>query len=325
MLPEKREHPKEKIQLHPRNKHRERYDFKQLIASCPELAEFVSVNKFDDESIDFFNPDAVKMLNNALLKHFYNISFWDIPKGYLCPPIPGRADYLHYMADLLSDTNNGKIPAGSGVRCLDIGVGSNCVYPIIGVSEYGWSFTGTEIDPIAMDSAGKIIEMNPSLKGNVELRLQHNPKDLFRGIILKDERFDLTICNPPFNSSLAEARSGTIRKLSNLTNKRQNKPVLNFGGQNNELWCEGGELRFVDEMVRESRQFSESCCWFTTLVSKESNLISVYNSLRRADPEDVKTIPMGQGNKISRIVAWTFLSREQQAEWAGSKWNSGND
>jgi 23S rRNA (adenine1618-N6)-methyltransferase len=22
-------------------------------------------------------------------------------------------------------------------------------------------------------------------------------------------------------------------------------PVLNFGGQNNELWCEGGEIRFV--------------------------------------------------------------------------------
>jgi 23S rRNA (adenine1618-N6)-methyltransferase len=322
MLPQKREHPKEKTQLHPRNKHRERYDFEQLIASCPELAEFVSLNKFDDESIDFFNPNAVKMLNKALLKHFYDISFWDIPKGYLCPPIPGRADYLHYVADLLGVTNNGRIPVGSRVKCLDIGVGSNCVYPIIGVSEYGWSFTGTEIDPVAIDSASRIIEMNPSLKGKVELRLQHNPKDFFRGIIQKDERFDLTICNPPFNSSLAEARSGTVRKLSNLTNKRPNKPILNFGGQSNELCCEGGELRFVDEMVRESKQYSEYCCWFSTLVSKESNLISVYNSLRKADPEDVKTIPMGQGNKISRIVAWTFFSMEKQEEWAKLRWGN---
>ena len=320
MYSKKREHPKEKTQLHPRNKHRERYDFKQLITSCPDLAQYVSLNKFDDESINFFDPDAVKMLNKALLNHFYGIAFWDIPKGYLCPPIPGRADYLHYVADLLSVTGGGKIPSGSGIKCLDIGVGANCVYPIIGVSEYGWSFTGTEIDPVAMDSAGKIIEMNPSLTGKVDLRLQNNPKDIFRGIIQKDERFDLTICNPPFNSSMAEARSGTVRKLSNLTNRKPNKPILNFGGQNNELWCEGGELRFVDEMVRESKHFSSSCFWFTTLISKESNLPSVYDSLRKADPAEVKTIPMGQGNKISRIVAWTFLSREQQEKWASARW-----
>ena len=320
MLPKKREHPKEKTQLHPRSKHRERYDFKQLIATCPELTRYVSLNKFDDESIDFFDPEAVKMLNKALLKHFYGIDFWDIPKGYLCPPIPGRADYIHHMADLLGSKNNGEIPTGNRIKCLDIGVGANCVYPIIGVSEYGWSFTGTEIDPVAMDSAGKIIEMNLSLKGKVDLRLQKNPKTIFRGIINKDELFDLSVCNPPFHASLAEARSGTVRKLSNLTNRKPNKPVLNFGGQNNELWCEGGELRFVDEMVKESKQISTSCFWFTTLISKESNLTSVYDSLRRADPEDVKTIPMGQGNKISRIVAWTFLSREQQEKWASARW-----
>lgn len=319
MLPQKREHPKEKIQLHPRNKHRERYNFQQLTASCPELAQFVSLNKFDDESIDFFNPDAVKMLNKALLKHFYNIDYWDIPEGYLCPPIPGRADYIHHIADLLGSSNKGEIPTGKSIKCLDIGVGANCVYPIIGISEYGWTFTGTEIDPVAIDSAGKIIERNPSLKGKVELRLQNNPKDILYGIIRKDERFDLTICNPPFHSSLAEARSGTVRKLSNLTHRKPNKPILNFGGQNSELWCEGGEVGFVDKMVRESKQFSASCFWFSTLISKESNLTSVYDSLRRADPAEVKTIPMGQGNKISRIVAWTFLNQEQQEKWASER------
>jgi len=319
MLPQKREHPKEKTQLHPRNKHRERYDFKLLTASCPDLTQFVSLNKFDDESIDFFNPDAVKMLNKALLKCFYNIDYWDIPDGYLCPPIPGRADYIHYVADLLSVTNHGEIPSGRSVKCLDIGVGANCVYPIIGISEYGWTFTGTEIDPVAIDSASKIVESNSYLNGKVELRLQNNSKDIFRGIIQKDERFDLTICNPPFHSSLAEARSGTVRKLSNLTNRKPNKPILNFGGQNSELWCEGGEVRFVDKMVRESEQFADACFWFSTIISKESNLESIYNSLRKVEPVEVKTIPMGQGNKISRIVAWTFLNREQQEKWNKSR------
>ncbi|HQW01464.1 MAG TPA: RlmF-related methyltransferase, partial [Saprospiraceae bacterium] len=43
-LQPKKEHPKEKSRLHPRNRHRERYDFKQLIAVCPELAPYVTLN-----------------------------------------------------------------------------------------------------------------------------------------------------------------------------------------------------------------------------------------------------------------------------------------
>jgi len=101
MLPPKKQHPKVKAILHPRNKHRERYDFKLLSEACPDLKQFVKLNDYGDESIDFFNPEAVKMLNKALLMHFYDVVEWDIPEGYLCSPIPGRADYVHYVADLL--------------------------------------------------------------------------------------------------------------------------------------------------------------------------------------------------------------------------------
>jgi len=66
---EKRKHPSIKSQLHPRSKHRNRYNFPQLIKTCPELASFVAVNAYGDESIDFFNPAAVKALNKALLMH----------------------------------------------------------------------------------------------------------------------------------------------------------------------------------------------------------------------------------------------------------------
>lgn len=315
MLQKKREHPKVKSGFHPRNRHRERYDFKQLTESCPELAPFVKVNAYNDESIDFFDPEAVKMLNKALLKHLYAIDYWNIPPNYLCPPIPGRADYIHHIADILGGSNLGKIPTGIQIKCLDIGVGANCVYPIIGNKEYGWSFVGTDIDPVALESARKIIEMNPVLKGKVELRLQDHPKDIFRGIIQKDERFDATICNPPFHTSLAAAQSGTLRKLNNLKQRKITKPILNFGGQNSELWCEGGEERFVCDMIRQSRQFADSCLWFSTLISKESNLKSVYEALKNVAAIEVKTIPIGHGNKISRIVSWTFLSQEQQKEW----------
>jgi 23S rRNA (adenine1618-N6)-methyltransferase len=318
----KKELPKEKPGLHPRNRHRERYDFKALVISCPELSQFVRLNNFNDYSIDFFNPEAVKMLNKALLKHFYCINNWDIPQNYLCPPIPGRADYIHHIADLLGSFCNGRIPAGNQIKCLDVGVGANCVYPIIGNKEYGWSFAGSDIDPVAIESASKIIELNPILKGKIELRLQHNPRNIFQGIIQNDEQFDLTICNPPFHSSPEEAQSGTLRKLSNLKHKKITGATLNFGGRNNELWCEGGEAKFVSDLISQSKTFSTSCFWFSALISKQSNLKISYNALEKAKAAEVRTIPMSQGNKISRIIAWTFLSHEQQKKWVDTKWKS---
>ncbi len=320
MLQEKKEHPKEKTRLHPRNKHRERYNFKLLIESCPELAQFVKLNLYNDESIDFSDPEAVKMLNKALLEHYYDIKKWEIPAVYLCPPIPGRADYIHHIADLLRMSNYGKIPIGNKIKCLDIGVGANCIYPIIGNKEYGWSFIGADIDPIAIDNGNKIIDQNPNLKGQIELRWQNNPKDFFYGVIKKDEIIDLSVCNPPFHASLADAQSGTIRKLNNLKHQQISEPIKNFGGQNNELWCEGGEERFVREMIRESKKFGSSCFWFSSLISKQSNLKSAYLALKKADAVGIRTIPMGQGNKTSRIIAWSFLSKEQQNIWRNSRW-----
>ncbi len=320
MQNKKKVHPKEKTRLHPRSKHRERYDFKQLIESCPELAQYVKLNVYNDESVDFFDPDAVKMLNTALLKHYYGIEKWEIPENYLVPPVPGRADYIHHMADVLSSKIYGKIPMGEHIKCLDIGVGANCIYPIIGNNEYGWSFAGTDIDPIALESARNIVEVNPSLSGKVELRLQANPKDTFFGILQKEERFDLSICNPPFHASKEEAQAGSLRKLSNLTHEKVTEARLNFAGQSHELWCEGGEEKFIKNMVRESKHFADSCFWFSTIVSKQSNLKNAYNALKKEAAVEVKTIPMGQGNKSSRILAWTFLSPEQQQEWIKNRW-----
>ena len=320
MPQKKKEHPKEKLGLHPRNKHRERYHFKELISSSPELAPFVGLNDYNDESIDFSNAEAVMMLNKALLKQYYGVNHWTIPSGYLCPPVPGRADYIHYVADLLGSFNKGIIPTGPQIRCLDIGVGANCIYPIIGNKEYGWSFVGSDIEPAAITSAGKIIDTNAWLKGKVELRLQPRSKDIFRGIIHPDEHFDITLCNPPFHSSLEEAQSGTLRKLSNLNHQRITKPTLNFGGKNKELWCEGGEEKFVQTMIAQSKQMSSCCFWFSTLIAKSSHLKRVYTALKNAEAVDVKTIPMSQGNKTSRVVAWTYLTREQQEKWANTRW-----
>ncbi|NBX79170.1 MAG: 23S rRNA (adenine(1618)-N(6))-methyltransferase RlmF [Flavobacteriales bacterium] len=296
-----------KNNLHPRNLHQEQYDFQALIETLPELKSFVRLNDYGNESIDFFDPEAVKFLNKALLKHFYKIDFWELPMNYLCPPIPGRADYIHYVADLVKGKKN--------VKCLDIGVGANCVYPIIGISSYDWSFVGSDIDPIAIENALQIASNNRILKDKLELRLQLNTSSIFKGILSENERFDLSICNPPFHSSALEAQTGSQRKISNLKNQKNAKVVLNFGGQNNELWCDGGEERFVKSMIIESKLFSNSCLWFTSLISKKDNLPKLYKTLKSVGVFEVKTIQMSQGNKISHLLAWTFQNEKQQKDW----------
>ena len=302
-----------------------KYNFPELIQAIPELAPFVKTNAYGNESIDFFNAEAVKLLNKALLKKHYGVANWDIPENYLCPPIPGRVDYIHYIADLLASNNNGIIPEGENVQVLDIGIGANCIYPILGNSIYGWSFVGTEIDEIAIQNCKKIIEKNPKLMDAISLQLQTESRFIFKNIITPEDRFSLTICNPPFHASPVEATKSSIRKVNNLENSRTTtrgiaersgaKPVLNFGGQNTELWCDGGESGFVTQMIFESAKYPMQCLWFTTLVSKKENLSSFYKTLNKVNVADIKTIDMAQGQKTSRILAWTFLSEAQQKAW----------
>ena len=294
----------EKENLHPRNPHRERYNFGELIKSNPALKSFVSLNQYKDQSIDFTNPAAVKELNRALLKHFYKIDFWDIPDGYLCPPIPGRADYIHYLADLLAESNGGSIPTGNKVKILDIGTGANIVYPLIGSSVYDWKFVGTEVDLVALASAKNIIALNKHLKNKVDVRRQASKGDIFKGIINSGEVFDASICNPPFHSSALEAKGATATKWRKLGVSP--KTALNFGGQKTELWYPGGEAAFITRMIDESAVIPENCKCFTTLVSKKETLPVVQKALTRVRATDVRVISMAQGQKVSRILAWRF-------------------
>ncbi len=307
--------------LHPRNKHRSPYIFKELIDSFPELSPFVKLNAYGNESIDFSNPLAVTALNKSLLSNFYGIKDWQIPKAYLCPPIPGRVDYIHHIADLLGGSNAGKIPKGEQIRCLDIGVGASCIYPLLGNKEYGWSFVGCDVDLVALESARRNLKKN-FLSGNFDFRIQQESKDIYKGVIQENEYFDLSISNPPFHSSAEEAKKGTLRKLKNLKGKKANKLELNFGGKANELWYEGGEKQFIHSMIRESLHHAKNCFWFTTLVSRESRLKSIYAELKKVHPNEVKTINMGQGNKTSRIVAWTFLTAKERKDWIEKRWRN---
>jgi 23S rRNA (adenine1618-N6)-methyltransferase len=309
-----------KIDLHPRNLHQGRYDLEALVQRLPGLSSFLFTNEYGNLTLDFSNPNAVKALNQALLLHYYHLQFWDIPDGFLCPPIPGRSDYIHYLADLLGEGISGKIPSGPKITVLDIGTGANLIYPILGNACYGWNCVGSELNPLAISSAERIISENRHLSGKITIRKQSNPAHIFSGIIQSGEFFDMTLCNPPFHESALAALEGSKRKVKNLTGKASEKPDLNFGGQAAELWTEGGELAFVRKMIQESLNFKSQVFWFTSLISKSENLKPLQHQLEKAGVEIQKVIEMAQGNKKSRFLAWTFLNSKQQDAWNKYRW-----
>lgn len=292
--------------LHPRNRHRDRYDFAALVGRVPELAVFLRPSPQGDSTIDYADPAAVLALNRALLLAYYGLDDWFLPPGFLCPPIPGRADYVHHAAELLATGPKKAIPHGASVAVLDIGTGANCIYPIIGVHEYGWRFVGSEIDPVALRNAERLVAANRALTGNVELRRQSDRTAIFRGVIQPGDRFALTLCNPPFHASAAAAAAGTARKTRNLGTARTGQSSLNFGGRPTELWCPGGEAAFIAQMIAESVEFRSQVRWFTTLVSKSESLPRLQRALATESPTEVRTIDMAQGQKRSRLLAWTF-------------------
>jgi 23S rRNA (adenine1618-N6)-methyltransferase len=298
--------PSIKEQLHPRNRFRVGYDFPSLIACRPGLAAFVAPNAHGDASIDYANPDAVKALNQALLAHAYGLQTWDVPAGYLCPPIPGRSDYLHHLADLLRTSNDAATPRGRPIAVLDVGMGANCIYPLIGASEYGWRFVGSEIDPDALRWAKTLVAANSAVADLIECRKQSSPLACFKGVIKPGEVFDASMCNPPFHASAEEAAASTRRKQRHLGATKATMAVKNFGGHAGELWCDGGELAFVQRMITESATPPHRCRWFTSLVSKSAHLPRLHQALRALKAADVKTIEMAHGQKKSRILAWTF-------------------
>lgn len=318
--------------FHPRNRHQGRYDFARLLTAYPPLASHMTTTPTGEPTITFSDPRAVRALNRALLADYYGIRDWNIPEGFLCPPIPGRADYLHQLADLLASDAGGLVPQGDDILVLDVGVGANCVYPLIGYHEYGWRFVGSDVNPLALAAAERILKANPAADTAIALRCQQNPRQILRGVIRPGELFDLTMCNPPFHESPAAALAGTTRKWRNLARDRtsgQQQPgtadALNFGGQAAELWCPGGELAFVRGLVDESRTLNGNCLWFTTLVSKAEHLAPIERALTGAGVAEMRVLKMAQGQKQSRVVAWSFQDAKARQAWATRRWTRGVD
>ena len=291
--------------MHKRNKHSKGYDFTDLTANSPELEVYVFENALGNITIDFADPKAVKALNTALLKRHYGIKYWRFPEQHLCPPIPGRVDYIHVLNDLLLESG-----LKNNITVLDIGTGATCIYPLLGHAEYGWNFIASEIDNAALEISKQIVDKN-GLDNHIELRFQKEPQNILTGILSEKECIEASMCNPPFYKNESEALEHTLRKRKGLGTSNSSA-LRNFSGTANELWYPGGEKAFLHNYLYQSSLLKENCYWYSSLVSKKEHIKSMQKSLKKLGATHVKVLDISMGNKISRVVAWTFLTPKQR-------------
>ena len=264
------------------------------------MKPYIFKNEFGDFSIDFTNASVVKQLNKTLLNSYYTIN-WDLPDSNLCPPIPGRADYIHTIAEFIES----KGLQHEKLCCLDIGTGASLIYPIIGICEYGWNFIASDINKKSIQWAKRIQSTNDPRLKNIDLRQQKNSNYIFRNLLRHTDFVDVVVCNPPFYTSKEEAVQTNLRKVTQLGNE-DTTTKFNFSGQSNELWCEGGELHFIAKMIDESQMFKKQIRYCSSLVSKKENLEKLVAILIQKKVSMHEVLTISHGNKKSRVLVWAF-------------------
>ena len=283
--------------LHPRNKFNQEYDFKKLIKHVHPLKKHLVVLPDGRQSLDFRDTESVFLLNKALLESEYKIKNWDLLPGSLVPSIPGRLNYINYLADLIQPKNP------KDIKILDVGTGSSIIYPILGLLEYHWNFVASDAHIQSIQHAHKILNDNPYLKKGIKLRTQENPEQILKGIIQPNEYFDAILCNPPFYKSRDDYRQTVIKKNQKLHQEGESTKT-NFQGLSNELWFPGGEKKFISNMIYESIELRDQIGLCSVLVSNKDNLKPLKAILEYHKIEDIKVTQMHQGNKINRILSW---------------------
>ncbi len=284
------------------NPHTGPYDLQALIKAVPDLKPFVFTNRHGNVTVDFSDPDAVKMLNRAILKKDYGIKFWNFSSQSLVPPIPGRVDYLCELFDILEISS-----LQESAKIFDIGTGANCIYPILGVKMFNWDFVASEVSVQSIKEANLIIEAN-HLNNSIKVRLQENKQHILKNVLNEEEKITASICNPPFYKNEEDAIKATKKKWRGL---KQEGIERNFGGKATELWYKNGEKGFIQNYIYDSSFYKYNCAWFTCLVSDKDLLRPLKVALKQYNPAQVKVIKMKAGTKVSHVLLWSYLTEEE--------------
>ncbi|XP_059647498.1 uncharacterized protein LOC132293869 isoform X2 [Cornus florida] len=327
----KRKRGEERATIHPRNKYANNPpDFKLLASLYPSFEPFVFYSSNGRPKIDWTDFNATRELTRVLLLHDHSLNWW-IPDGQLCPTVPNRSNYIHWIEDLLSSNFIAETCAGGVVRGFDIGTGANCIYPLLGASLLGWSFVGSDVTNVALEWAERNVKNNPHISELIEIRkvgnaeekhdcqsvngessidadpgpssssslellsgvnMSYNGPPVLLGVVKDGEKFDFCMCNPPFFETMEEAGLN---------------PNTSCGGTPEEMVCFGGEQAFISHIIEDSVQLNQSFRWYTSMVGRKSNLKLLVSKLWKVGVTVVKTTEFVQGQTCRWGLAWSFV------------------
>ncbi|KAB2602424.1 methyltransferase-like protein 16 [Pyrus ussuriensis x Pyrus communis] len=222
---------------------------------------------------------------------------------FLCPTVPNRSNYIHWIEDLLSSDIIVKTPSnGDKVRGFDIGTGANCIYPLLGASLLGWSFVGSDMSDVALEWAEIFFRDNSNISERIEIRKIESGKETLpvegshNGMLVSTERkieltqivwlrmveFDFCMCNPPFFKTMEEAGLN---------------PKTACGGTTTEMVCPGGERAFITRIIEDSFTLKHTFQWYTSMVGRKLNIKIPTSKLWEVGVTMVKTTELVQSQK----------------------------
>ncbi|WCJ27941.1 Ribosomal RNA large subunit methyltransferase F [Euphorbia peplus] len=328
----KRKKP-ERASIHPKNKYADKPpDFGLLASLYASFKPFVFYSRDGRPKIDWTDFNSTRELTRLLLLHDHGLNWW-IPDGQLCPTVPNRSNYIHWIEDLLSSNvipekkGNGKI-----VRGFDIGTGANCIYPLLGASLLGWSFVGSDVTDVALEWAERNVKNNPHISELIEVRKVVNRQ----GALSIEDVHNAQSVNGESKTNVNEC---LIMEQLDSSNKYDGPPVLSgvvkdgekfdfcmcnppffenmdeaglnpktaCGGTPEEMVCPGGEKAFITRIIEDSAVSKESFRWYTSMVGRKANLKFLTSKLREVGVTIVKTTEFVQGRTCRWGLAWSFL------------------
>lgn len=251
-----------------------RLDWGTLLSKNPGLKTFFVGKKFNFES-----QKALTALVETQLELYCGFKI-NLSPGFLVPRLANRFDYLLWIKELVGENSVG----------IDLGVGGNCIYPLLGTL-LGMKIVGVDIDPEAIEASTKVSEQAGL---NVDLRLV-GPDEMASVASQISPQPSFLVCNPPFYADI---------------NDRVEKPPLNLVARDNELYTSGGELEFAKSLFESSR--SAGLAWTSILLGKKSSMEPLINLIVTNNANHALHV-ISYGKTRRWIVAWSFTERAPDA------------
>jgi 23S rRNA (adenine1618-N6)-methyltransferase len=271
-------------------------DFLTLIKEFPELKKYILKQNEDNEDefqFDWSNNELSLLMDKSILNYYFNIKYYDIPNGFLIPPIPSRINYINLINSII--TKLIKDIDIKNIIGIDIGTGANIIYPILGYSIYKWKFICTEINKEAYNNAKLILQKN-NLENNINIIKQNNKDNIFISILNRENKYIFSMCNPPYYNYENEI------KLEDK--KRDNE--YNF----DEIYYKNGEYGFFQRYFEESICYKNNVFLYTILIGKKINAENIYDKLSSYN-DIIKIYNMQKiltGNNVRYIIYWSFFN-----------------